>query len=79
MQDHRRAITARYERALAEVLTDQTGTTAGSAEPCVAAVALVGPLRAGVETAEGAGGIGSRCATTPGAGHQTRPLVVSAV
>jgi AcrR family transcriptional regulator len=58
LQNHQRAMTARYERVLAEVLADQTGVSAGSAEPFIAAVALVGALRAGFEAAQESGGVG---------------------
>lgn len=58
LQNHLRTMTARYERALAKVLAEQTRMTAGSAEPFIASVALVGALRAGFETAEDSGGVG---------------------
>ena len=51
LRNHQRAMAARYEQALADVLAEQTGAPAGSAEPFVAAVALIGALRAGFETA----------------------------
>lgn len=56
LQAHQRLIAARYEGALAEVLAKETGAAPGSAEPFVAAVALIGALRAGFETAERSGG-----------------------
>ena len=52
LRNHQRAVAARYEKALADVLAEQTGAPAGSAEPLVAAVALIGALHAGFETAE---------------------------
>ncbi|MEU0877989.1 TetR/AcrR family transcriptional regulator [Lentzea sp. NPDC005914] len=51
LRNHQLAMAARYEHALADVLAEQTGAPAGSAEPFVAAVALIGALRAGWETA----------------------------
>jgi AcrR family transcriptional regulator len=59
LRTHQRTMAARYEQALAEVLAEQTGAPPGSAEPFVAAVALVGALRAGFEAAEGSGGGGA--------------------
>jgi AcrR family transcriptional regulator len=56
LQAHQRLIAARYERALAAVLAEETGAAPGSAEPFIAAVALIGALRAGFETAEHSGG-----------------------
>jgi AcrR family transcriptional regulator len=56
LQAHQRLITARYERALAGVLAEETGAAPGSAEPFIAAVALIGALRAGFDTAERSGG-----------------------
>jgi AcrR family transcriptional regulator len=58
LQAHQRSMAAGYERALAELLAEQTGATAGSAEPFIAAVALVGALRAGHDTAMDSGGVG---------------------
>ncbi len=58
LQAHQRQMAARYERALAAVLAEQTGMPAGAAEPFVAAVALVGALRAGFDAAEDSGGVG---------------------
>lgn len=52
LRNHQRAMAARYEQALAEVLAEQTDAPPGSAEPFVVAVALIGALRAGFETAE---------------------------
>ncbi|MGW4215013.1 TetR/AcrR family transcriptional regulator [Lentzea sp. NPDC004789] len=51
LRNHLRAMLARYEQALADVLAAQTCAPAGSAEPFVAAVALIGALRAGFGTA----------------------------
>lgn len=56
LQAHQRQMAARYERALAQVLATETGAAPGSAEPFVAAVGLIGALRAGFETAEHSGG-----------------------
>ena len=56
LQAHQRAMAARYEHALAEVLAEETGAEPGSAEPYLAAVGLVGALRAGYETAHRSGG-----------------------
>lgn len=56
LQAHQRLIAARYERALAGVLAEETGAAPGSAEPFIAAVALIGALRAGFDTAEHSGG-----------------------
>lgn len=56
LQAHQRQMAARYERALAEVLAEETGASPGSAEPFLAAVGLVGALRAGFETAAQSGG-----------------------
>jgi AcrR family transcriptional regulator len=50
LQAHRRLMFARYESALAELLAEETGVLAGSAEPFVAAAALVAILRAPFET-----------------------------
>jgi AcrR family transcriptional regulator len=57
LRSHQRAIAARYEVALADVLAEETGAPLGSAEPFVAAVALIGALRAGFEAAEASGGL----------------------
>ncbi|SRR6266567_816832 len=54
LQAHRRLMFARYETALAGLLAEETGAAPGSAEPFVAAVALVAVLRASFEaTANG--------------------------
>lgn len=58
LRTHQRAITTRYEHALADVLAEQTGAPTGSVEPFIAAVALVGALRAGFEAREVSGGVG---------------------
>ena len=57
LRSHQRAIAARYEEALAEVLAEETGAPPGSAESFVAAVALIGALRVGFEAAEASGGL----------------------
>lgn len=57
LQNHQRAMAAHYENALAQVLAEQTGAPAGSAEPFIVAVALVGALRAGFDAAAGSGGV----------------------
>jgi AcrR family transcriptional regulator len=57
LRSHQRAIAARYEATLADVLAEQTGAPPGSPEPFVAAVALIGALRAGFEAAEASGGL----------------------
>jgi len=49
LQAHRRAMFARYESELSALLAEQTGSPPGAAEPFVAAVALVGVLRAAFE------------------------------
>jgi AcrR family transcriptional regulator len=49
LRNHQRAMAARYEQALTDVLTEETGVAPGSPEPFIAAVALVGALRAGFE------------------------------
>jgi AcrR family transcriptional regulator len=54
LQDHRRRMFARYETELAALLAEQTESPPGSAEPFVAAVALVGVLRAAFEAAASA-------------------------
>lgn len=59
LQAHQCATAARYERALAEVLAQQTGADPGSAEPFLAAVGLIGALRAGYETYLRSGGRGA--------------------
>jgi AcrR family transcriptional regulator len=57
LRAHQRAMAARYETALAEVLADATGSDPAAPEPFVAAVALVGALRAGFEARAQAGGV----------------------
>jgi AcrR family transcriptional regulator len=57
LRAHQRAMAARYETALAEVLAEETGAEPGAPEPFVAAVALVGALRAGFEARSQAGGV----------------------
>lgn len=57
LQNHQRAMAARYEQALTELLAEQTGVSPGSAEPFIAAVALIGALRAGFDAAEDSGGV----------------------
>lgn len=59
LQAYRRQMFARYESALAEQLAAETGAAYGSAEPFVAAVALVAAVRAAFE-ASGTGGGRSR-------------------
>jgi AcrR family transcriptional regulator len=59
LQAHRRLMFARYEAELARLLAEETGAAPGSAEPFVAAVALVAVLRASFEaTASGPGPAG---------------------
>ncbi|HEU5418552.1 MAG TPA: TetR family transcriptional regulator [Streptosporangiaceae bacterium] len=53
LQSQQRLMFGRYETALAQLLAEETGVPAGSAEPFVAAVALVGVLRAAFETSAG--------------------------
>jgi AcrR family transcriptional regulator len=53
LQAHRRLMFARYETALAELLAGETGAPPGSAEPFVAAAALVAVLRAAFEAPAG--------------------------
>lgn len=55
---HQRLIVSRYERSLAAVLADETGVDHDAAEPVVAAIALVGALRAGYDSASASGGVG---------------------
>jgi AcrR family transcriptional regulator len=57
LQQH--MIAARYERALAEILAEQTGAPVDAAEPFIASVALVGALRAGFTAREASGGVGA--------------------
>jgi len=54
LQAQQRLMFAAFETALAEVLADETGVQRGAVEPFVAAVALVGVIRAAFEA--GAGG-----------------------
>ena len=56
LQAHQRQMAARYEHALAQALADDTGAAPGAAEPFIAAVGLIGALRAGFEAAEHSGG-----------------------
>lgn len=49
LQAQQRLMFGRFETALAEQLADETGTPRGSVEPFVAAVALVGAIRAAFE------------------------------
>lgn len=49
LQAHRRAMFARYETELAALLAEQSGSPPSSVEPFVAAVALIGVLRAAFE------------------------------
>jgi len=49
LQAHRRLMFGRYETALAELLADGSDSANGSAEPFVAAVALIGVLRVAFE------------------------------
>lgn len=55
LQDYRRRMFARYETDLAALLAEQTGSPPGSAEPFVAAVALIGVLRAAFEANDAEG------------------------
>lgn len=57
LRAHQRAMAARYESELAGELAAATGAPADAPEPFVAAVALVGALRAGFETGPRAGGV----------------------
>ena len=57
LRAHQRAMAARYETELAAVLAQETGTDALAPEPFVAAVALIGALRAGFEARNPAGGV----------------------
>lgn len=83
LQAHQRALAARYEHALADALAQETGAAPGTAEPFVAAVGLIGALRAGFETAQRSGG---RTAATNRAldlleaglgGYATKPATAS--
>lgn len=56
LEAHQRAMAARYEHALADALAQETGADPGTAEPFLAAVGLIGALRAGYETAHRSGG-----------------------
>lgn len=49
LQAQQRLMFARYETALANVLAEETGVPAGSVQPFIAAVALIGALRAAFE------------------------------
>lgn len=50
LQAQRRLMFARYETALAGMLAKETGVPAGSVQPFIAAVALIGALRAAFES-----------------------------
>lgn len=50
LQAQRRLMFARYETALAGLLAKETGVPAGSVQPFIAAVALIGALRAAFES-----------------------------
>ena len=54
LQAQQRLMFGAFETALAEVLADETGARRGAVEPFVAAVALVGVIRAAFETGPGA-------------------------
>lgn len=56
LREHQRAMAGRYEAALAGVLAEQTGADPHAPEPFIAAVALIGALRAGFDTGPHAGG-----------------------
>jgi AcrR family transcriptional regulator len=56
LREHQRAMAARYETALATALAQATGAEPNAPEPFIAAVALIGALRAGFDTAPAAGG-----------------------
>jgi AcrR family transcriptional regulator len=53
LQAQQRLMFAAFETALAEVLADETGLQRGAVEPFVAAVALVGVIRAAFEVSAG--------------------------
>jgi len=53
LQAHRRLMFARYETELAALLAEQTAAPVGAVEPFVAAVALIGVLRAAFEAGNG--------------------------
>lgn len=53
LQAHQRLMFARYESTLASLLAQETGAAAGSVEPFVASVALIGVLRAAFEASPG--------------------------
>ena len=84
LQLHQHMIAARYERALAVVLAEQTGASPDAAQPFIASVALVGALRAGFSAREASGGVGAAItqaldlleaglASYAVAGHDPRP------
>lgn len=52
LQDYRRRMFARYENHLATLRAEETGVAPGSSEPFVAAVALIGMLRAAFEATD---------------------------
>lgn len=58
LQAEQRRMFGRYETALAGLLAAETGAPAGSAEPFVAAVALVGVIRAAFESGSPHAGTG---------------------
>ncbi len=53
LQAQQRLMFARYETALASMLAKETGVPAGSVQPFIAAVALIGALRATFEASPG--------------------------
>lgn len=55
LQAQQRLMFARYETALAGLLAKETGVPAGSVQPFIAAVALIGALRAAFEARPGGG------------------------
>ncbi len=54
---------AAFETSLADILADETGARRGAVEPFVAAVALVGVIRAAFEVAQGGPGPGQDTAS----------------
>jgi AcrR family transcriptional regulator len=80
LQAQQRLMFAGFETALAEVLADETGTRRGAAEPFVAAVSLVGVIRAafeidlgGAEPGQGATVAALRLLAAGLAGYAVRP------
>ncbi len=63
LQAQQRLMFGRYETALAGLLAEETGAPEGSVEPFVAAVALVGVVRAAFEADPGGPGPGRDTAT----------------